>query len=556
MVILTRKLWPSFLAIALVLGLMQEPIAASANPTPPQITYAIGGNKVGYIEWDQAPNTITQKVLVYNIAGTVVWEMLLGSSQTSFLLGPTDTFANNTTYRAEVQAYVANQWVPSSRADFTPQAAAPSGTTSTSIFDTQGFDQGAQVFFDKDVSAIKYFVGAFPTSSSLTPSRMIEVLAEDVEGKLGPSGVFYNTLTNVDTHFFSVVALNSNGLGSWSPRIGTGVNAYTSPRDYLIKAPTSVSAIAGVMQATVQWSAPSSPSTTIRGYDVQYSTNGGTTWVYERFLSATTTAVIELVEGETPTHFRVAALGREASSGYIHRGASSFSSSPVSPTKRQQMLSWSPSTTSANDLVTGISMQPLATTDSDNLITYSVANSGTAGCSIDVGYVVTATSFGTCRILVGAAESPAFASASIERIFSFVDPNAVENSTSSSSGGGGGGAVPINKKSSAPAVSLGFIRSPSLVGKMDPGSRLTISKFKFDKPKKVLKINYLWYRCQSEVQSSALLGSSCSPRPKSNGRSYVVKKSDLGSYLTVVIKAKTKQGSSKNLLSSKTPVGN
>jgi hypothetical protein len=198
----------------------------------------------------------------------------------------------------------------------------------------------------------------------------------------------------------------------------------------------------------------------------------------------------------------------------------------------------------------------LATTDSDNLLTYSVTDTGTAGCSISINNVVEATSYGTCRIQVNADESAGYASASIEKTFSFLDPNAVQDSPGLSSGGGGGSSGAINKESSSPAASLSFARPPTLVGKFEVGARVTISKFKFEKPKKVVKVNYLWYRCGSEMQSSSQLGSSCSPRPKSKGLGYTVKKSDVGSYLTVVIKAKTKQGSFKKVLSSKAPVEN
>jgi hypothetical protein len=559
------------LSVSLVLSVITSPFAVSASPTPPQITYAIGGNKVGYVEWTKAPNTTTQKVLVYNSAETsVVWELQLSDTQTSFLLGPTDSFTNGTTYRVEIQALVNGQWVASAKTGFTPQLAAPSGTTSTSVTEVQAFHQSAQVYFAKDESATKYFVGAFPDNSSLTPSRMIEVAAADVKGGLSPSGVFENSLTNTDIFYFSVIALNANGLGIWSPRTGSGTYTYVYPRDFLIKPPTSVSATAGTMQATVQWQAPSFPSATIQGYDVQYTTDGGGSWWSERFLGASTSAVIDLVEGATPTHFRVAALGMNFSS--LYRGGYSDASSPVSPSKRQQALVWSPSSTSANDLGTGISLEPLATTDSDNLLTYSVTDTGTAGCSISINNVVEATSYGTCRIQVNADESAGYASASIEKTFSFVDPNAVQDSQGSGSGGGagssgainqgsgsGGGAGSsgaINKESSSPAASLSFAKPPTLVGKLEVGARVAISKFKFEKPKKVVKVKYLWYRCGSEMQSSSQLGSSCSPRPKSNGLGYIVKKSDVGSYLTVVIKAKTKQGSFKKVLSSKAPVEN
>jgi hypothetical protein len=550
---LTRKFSASLLAVALILTLIHPPVSASANPTAPQITHAIGGNKVGYVEWIQAPDTITQKVLVYNSAGTsVVWEMQLSSGQTSFLLGPTDSFTNGTTYRVEIQALVNSQWVASDKAGFTPQASAPSGTTSTSIIQVQAYDQSAQVYFAKDESATKYFVGAFPNNSSLTPSRMIEVSAADVKGALSPSGVFENSLTNVDIHYFSVVALNSNGLGSWSPRTGAGTYTYVYPRNFLIKPPTSVSATAGTMQATVQWSAPSSPSVTIQGYDVEYTTNGGSSWISERFLGTATNAVIELSEGETPTHFRVAALGMDVS--FLYAGGFSPASSPISPNKSQQTITWTPSTTSSRDLSTGISMEPLATNDSDNLLTYSVANAGSAGCSISINNVVEATSYGTCRIRVDAAASPRYAGAYLELVFSFVDPNAVQSPPSSGSWGGGG-PVAIEKELSAPKV-LGFSIPPSMTGSLNVGDRLTVSKLKFEKPKSIVRVKYLWYRCGSEVQLSSQLGPSCSPRLKSDGRRYVLKKSDVGSFLTVVIKAKTKQGSIKALLSSKAPVQN
>lgn len=552
---LASKLLSSVLAAGLVFSFLHAPASASAASTPPVITKAIGGNKVGYIEWNQAPDTTNQKVIVYNLADAVVWDLQLSDTQTSFLLGPTESFTNGITYRAEVQALVNDQWISSTKTNFTPQASAPAGTTSTKVIDVQGFNQSAQVYFDKDASAIKYFVGAFPDSSTLNPSRMIEVSAADVKGALSPSGVFENSLINNNLYYFSILALNASGLGTWSPRTGVGTYAYVYPRDYLINPPTSVTATAGTMQATVQWTAPSFPSTTIRGYEVQYTTNAGSSWSYERFSGTSTSAVINLFEGATPTHFRVAALGQDGS-GTQQRGAFSAASSPVSPNKRQQSLTWSPSSTSSDTLASGISMEPLAVTDADTLITYSVSNSGTAGCSISIiESLIEATSFGTCRIRVDAAGSPGYETAGFELVFSFVDPNAVQSSPDRESINGGG-VISIGQEASAPNSSLIFSKAPNLLGSLKTGSLIKLTKFRVENPRRILKIKYNWYVCGVEIQSSAEIGSSCTRKPKSKGRSYAVKKSDLGSFIAVVIKAKTKNKSLKHLLSSKAPIEN
>ncbi|MGN6609595.1 MAG: fibronectin type III domain-containing protein [Jatrophihabitans sp.] len=90
-------------------------------------------------------------------------------------------------------------------------------------------------------------------------------------------------------------------------------------------APTNVHATAGNQSATVSWSAPSQVAT---GYDVQYSTDGGSTWTTNTSFegnAATTEKITGLANG-TAYVFRVAAIDGAGT------GAYSTASSPVTPT--------------------------------------------------------------------------------------------------------------------------------------------------------------------------------------------------------------------------------
>jgi subtilisin family serine protease len=112
-------------------------------------------------------------------------------------------------------------------------------------------------------------------------------------------------LANGTAYSFRVAAINAIGTGAFtSPIISTPI-AGAAP-----SAPQSLYATAGRETVSLTWNAPSSAgSAVITDYAVEYSANGGATWV--RFVDAVTPtrgAVISGLTGGTNYQFRVSAL--------------------------------------------------------------------------------------------------------------------------------------------------------------------------------------------------------------------------------------------------------
>ena len=213
-----------FVSALLLSALIPGNSVATASPAPAEITSAVGGDRVVYIPWNKAPNSdfmTWQRVLVYDqpSGGSIVLEMQLTDVQTSFALGPSELLTNGVTYYAEVQSRFDMVYIASSRVAFTPNLAAAAGTESASLADIQAFNNSAQIYLEHDPSSsiTKYLVAAFPDFTTFNATRAIEVPASEVRGLLSSSGTIQG-LTNRELYFFSVAAVNSNGIGPWSSR--------------------------------------------------------------------------------------------------------------------------------------------------------------------------------------------------------------------------------------------------------------------------------------------------------------------------------------------------
>ena len=109
-------------------------------------------------------------------------------------------------------------------------------------------------------------------------------------------------LANGVAYYLRVQTVNGNQASGWTQMAGFVVPAGTPGP------PTNVSAVAGNAQATVNWVAPAYSATPITGYRVQYSINGGVTWItaVDLTLPFTSTTVGGLSNG-TAYIFRVQA---------------------------------------------------------------------------------------------------------------------------------------------------------------------------------------------------------------------------------------------------------
>ncbi|MBV9487784.1 MAG: fibronectin type III domain-containing protein [Frankiaceae bacterium] len=134
-------------------------------------------------------------------------------------------------------------------------------------------------------------------------------------------------LTNGTAYKFRVAAINSVGTGGYSAKSAayTPTSGATAPGK-----PTGVSGIAGNTKVMLSWTAPASDGgSAIQGYHVQYSYNGGTSWINGSSAFYTSTATTQDITGltnGTAYIFRVAAIND------VNTGAYSDGSSPVTPT--------------------------------------------------------------------------------------------------------------------------------------------------------------------------------------------------------------------------------
>ncbi|HWB68336.1 MAG TPA: fibronectin type III domain-containing protein, partial [Mycobacteriales bacterium] len=125
-------------------------------------------------------------------------------------------------------------------------------------------------------------------------------------------------------YVFRVAAVNAAGTGPFS-----AASAPVTPTAVAPGAPTGVTATAGDGQATVSWTPPSNNGgSAVTGYDVQYSSDGGSNWTSASNAFHTSTATTQTVTGlanGTSYVFRVAALNAAGT------GAYSTASAPVTP---------------------------------------------------------------------------------------------------------------------------------------------------------------------------------------------------------------------------------
>jgi hypothetical protein len=127
-------------------------------------------------------------------------------------------------------------------------------------------------------------------------------------------------LTNGTSYVFRVAAINAVGTGPYS----AASSAVTIGQG--LAAPTNVTATAGNAQAVVSWTAPASNGgSPVTGYDVQYSSNGGSTWTSASSAFHTSTATTQTVTGltnGTSYVFRVAAINAGGTGPYSAASAS------------------------------------------------------------------------------------------------------------------------------------------------------------------------------------------------------------------------------------------
>ncbi|NBX91633.1 MAG: BspA family leucine-rich repeat surface protein, partial [Proteobacteria bacterium] len=119
-------------------------------------------------------------------------------------------------------------------------------------------------------------------------------------------------LTPGTAYVFQVAATNAAGTGSYSAS-SASVTPYTTP-----SAPTGVSGTVGNTQVSLSWTTPSNNGgALITDYEIQYSSNGGSSWIaFSDGVSTSTSAVVTGLANGTEYVFRVAAINAAGTGAY------------------------------------------------------------------------------------------------------------------------------------------------------------------------------------------------------------------------------------------------
>ena len=186
------------------------------------------------------------------------------------------------------------------------------------------------------------------------------------------------SLTNGTTYQVQVRAKSSRGIGLWS--------ASSTETPGKPAAPSAPTLTAGSAQLTVSWTAPTTNGLSISDYDVQYSSDGGTTWTEwnaSNTSTATSTTITGLVAGTY--HAQVRAASSAGDGPWSGSASSAVTTPPLAPDM--------PKLTSSNQTLTVGWAAPVnggaAITDYD--VQYRAAGTATWSSHTHTGTATSAT---------------------------------------------------------------------------------------------------------------------------------------------------------------------
>ena len=271
-------------------------------PTLPSAPTGLGGtpeNAAVALSWSASASAgsgaLTDYVVQYSSDGGSTWSTFVDGVSTATAATVTG-LSNGTAYQfrvagvsgfgagvfSEVSGSVTPRTVPS--AVVVSSVSAGSGEVVVSW--SSPFDGGA---------AISDYVVEYSSDAGSTWSTF-------VDGVSAATGATVTGLSNGTAYRFHVAAVNVAGAGVFSEASGS-VTPRTVP-----SRPAAPKAVAASKAVTVSWTAPANGGSVITGYRVQYSANGGLTWLdpVNGVTSALSLKVSGLTNGST-YRFRVAA---------------------------------------------------------------------------------------------------------------------------------------------------------------------------------------------------------------------------------------------------------
>jgi titin len=386
------------------------PFTSPGAPTAPQ---AIGGTNEVVLSWTAPSSTGGSALIGYRIErssnGGSSWTTVAsntGSTATAFTVG---NLSAGVVYTFRIAA-VTNGGYGAYSANFTGSAVglatapgsltANAGTGQVTLSWTAPTSTGG--------SSVSTYVVEKSADGGVTWSTVTTAAT-------GTSHVVTG-LTNATTYSFRVSAINASGAGiSSAPATAT---PFTTPG-----APTGLSVISATSQAVLVWTTPSSDGgTSITGYKLEQSTDGGTTWssLVANTGSASTVFVVSGLTNGDAYRFRVSAIN-SAGVGTASTDASATPSGTATAPRSltatasdgQVALAWvAPSSTGGN-AVSGYFLE--VSSNGGNTWTTLIANTA----STTTAYTATGLSNGTTyafRVFainvngIGAVSSPASAS--------------------------------------------------------------------------------------------------------------------------------------------------
>ena len=200
-------------------------------------------------------------------------------------------------------------------------------------------------------------------------------------------------LTPTTSYIFQVAAINAAGQGAWS------ANSSSVLIQDFAAAPTNVAGVAGNTQVALTWTAPTSNGgNAISNYDVQYSSNSGSTWTsFSHTASTATSLTVTGLTNGVDYLFRVAAIN-----GW---GRANFATTPT--TYNPFTLPGAPTNVvgaagSSQAVVTWTASAPNGRTITDYIVQFS-SNNGTTWATFNDG-----TSTATSATVTGLTNSVAY----------------------------------------------------------------------------------------------------------------------------------------------------
>ena len=272
-----------------------NPAVPTGGTSAPTNVRALAGNASASVSWT-ASTTLGASYEVQYRAGTGAWSSTISATTTSVNVG---SLTNGVAYTFQVRAVsggVASSWATSNSVTAVAPQVVPSAPTSVS---GHGIESAVVISWTMPANqpVTNYLVQYSLNNSQWFPSTPISTGRVDQTFVLGG-------LTNGQAYFIRVAAANGTLASAWTQMPGT-VTPAAVPGP-----PQFVTGTAGNTQVTLTWQPPVivSAMSPVTGYRVQYSSNGGATWISAPDVNApVTTTVVGGLSNGTGYIFRVRA---------------------------------------------------------------------------------------------------------------------------------------------------------------------------------------------------------------------------------------------------------